>query len=86
VGELPAGQVTIADLYRELSGMRSDIGRALTKMEVIESRNTDAEQLHRDHELRIRQLEAFRWKLAGIAIVAAIIIGFASAWLSARMR
>lgn len=83
---LPAGTVTIADLYRELVGMRNDVARALTRIEVIDSRNGDADKLHSDHEQRIRALEQFRWKLAGIAIVMAIIAGFVTAWLPGHLR
>lgn len=84
MSDLIAGQVTMGDLYREITGMRQDIARSLTRIEVIDSRNGDADRLHSDHEQRLRALEAFRWKLAGIAIVVAIIVGFASAWLSSR--
>jgi hypothetical protein len=59
---LPAGTVTIADLYRELTGMRADVTRALTRIEVIDSRDTD-------HEARIRILERFRYTLMGVAVV-----------------
>lgn len=71
--QLPAGQVTIADLYRELSGMRADVGRALTRMEVLDNRTADADRLHSDHETRIRKLEAFRWQLVGIYVVLTLI-------------
>jgi len=80
--ELNAGAVTVADLYREIVGMRADVAQALTRIEVINVQNADADKLHADHEARIRQLEAFRWKLAGIAVVLAIIAGFLSAWFS----
>jgi hypothetical protein len=84
--QLPAGQVTIADLYRELVGMRTDVARALTRIEVIDARNTSADNLDRDHESRIRALEAFRWKMAGIAVVLAIIFGLLSGYLSNAIR
>ena len=71
--DLPSGQVTIGDLYRELVGMRGDLTRSLTKLEVIESRNTDADRLHADHETRIRQLEKFKWQIIGALILASAL-------------
>lgn len=81
MSELPAGQVTIADLYRELTGLRADVARALTRIEVIDSRSADADRLHADHEMRLRALESFRWKLTGIALGMSAISGAAAAWL-----
>lgn len=77
MAELPAGTVTIADLYRELVGMRTDIGKALIKIEVLDIRNTDADRLHADHEARLRALERFRYTLAGVAFVG----GTAAGWV-----
>jgi hypothetical protein len=74
---LPAGVITMADLYRELTGMRADVARALTRIEVIDTRNGDADKLHADHEARIRALEQFRYKLLG----AAVVIGGASGYV-----
>lgn len=80
--QLPAGQVTIADLYRELAGLRTDIGKALTSLEVINARNVAADRTDNDHEARIRGLEAFRWKLAGIALCISVISGLLSGYLA----
>lgn len=76
------GVVTIGDIYRELIAMRSDVGKALTRLEVIDSRNKDADLLHADHETRLRALETWRWKFAGVMMVVAIVIGFVSAYLA----
>ena len=87
MSELQPGQVTIADLYRELVGMRQDVGKALVRIEVIDSRNTDAEKLHLDHESRLRVLEAFRWKLTGLTVVSGLFSGSGGVligWLLAR--
>lgn len=75
MSELAPGVVTIADLYRELVGMRTDVGKALTRIEVIDNHNNDADKIHGDHELRLRMLEAFRWKLAGIAMSVGMLSG-----------
>lgn len=82
MSELQPGMVTIADLYRELTGLRADVARALTRIEVIDSRNADADKAHADYESRLRVLEAFRWKLAGMAIVISVICGLASGYLA----
>lgn len=71
MSELPAGAFTIADLYREMVGMRADVVKALTRIEVLDTRNSDADQLHRDHEARIRALESAGARLAGkLAVMA----------------
>jgi hypothetical protein len=83
VTELPANQVTMGDLYREIVGLRADLTRSLSKLEVIESRNGEADRLHADHEARLRSLEhalptgldgrmmsleKFRWQVVGALI------------------
>ena len=75
--DLPLGTVTMGDLYRELVGMRSDIAKALTRIEVIDTRNVDADRIHSDFEARLRILEKFRYTLAGIAVVGGACAGWA---------
>lgn len=80
--------MTIGDLYREITGMRSDIVRSLTRIEVIEASRAREEQVSKDHEDRIRALRAdvpqnldkrlglleqFKWKLGGMAIAGALV-------------
>lgn len=36
-----------------------------TKLDSIATDNTRGEQVHQDHEARLRALEAVRWKIAG---------------------
>ncbi len=87
MNELAPGTVTVADLYRELTGLRTDVGKALIRLEHVDTVNQAAEQLHSDHEARLRVLESFRWKAAGAAAVAGAAAGGLSAWaaiLSAR--
>lgn len=76
--ELQAGQVTVADLYRELVGMRADLSTVLTRQERTDVRTEAADRLDLDHEARIRALESFRWKLTGIALAVSTIAGTAS--------
>ncbi len=79
--ELVPGAVTVGDLYREIVGMRSDVVKALTRIEAIDTVNANADQVHRDHETRLRILESFRWKVAGGAILLGGVAGAASAWV-----
>lgn len=76
--ELQAGQVTVADLYRELVGMRADLSTVLTRQERIDVRNETADRVDGDHENRLRSLESFRWKLTGIALAVSTAAGAAS--------
>jgi hypothetical protein len=77
VSDLVPGAVTIADLYRELVGMRSDLTRVLAHQEATDLINRSADQIHADHESRLRVLERFRYTLAGLAIIG----GAASGWV-----
>lgn len=79
--EIPAGAVTIADLFRVMTEMRNDVGNALTRLEVISNRNQIADELHRDHEARIRAIESWRWKAAGAATTAGILAGGLGSWV-----
>jgi hypothetical protein len=74
--DLAPGSVTIADLYRELVGMRSDLTRVLAHQEATDLLNHNAEQIHADHETRIRALERFRFTLGGLAVVGGAVAGY----------
>lgn len=84
--ELQAGQVTLADIFRVMSAIQSDVSKALTRLEVIDSRNKTADNIDADHENRIRTLEAFRWKLLGLALAISVLTGFLAAWLPSHIR
>ena len=71
---IPAGAVTTADLYRELIGMRSDVVRAMTRLEM-------ADRIHSDHELRLRSLEQFKWKLLGAVLAGSAAVSAATTWV-----
>lgn len=74
--ELQVGQVTVADLYRELVGMRADLSKVLTHQEAVDTRNQNADRIHADHEARLRMLEKFRYTLAGLSIIGGGISGW----------
>jgi hypothetical protein len=79
--DLQAGSVTIGDLYRELVGMRSDLSRVLAHQEATDLINRSSEQIHADHEARLRGLEKFRYTLAGLALVGGAAAGAVGAWV-----
>ena len=63
----PTARVTMTMLFKELREtkemvieMRSDLHQAIKQGE--------------DHEKRIRQLEQFRWMLAGVALVVSVVV------------
>jgi hypothetical protein len=76
--------ITAADLYREVIGMRAEIAAALTKLAVIETRNVLSEQAHADQEIRLRSLERFRYSLMGAAVLAGTLAGFVSAIITSH--
>ena len=84
--DIPGGQVTLADLFRVMSAMQLDVSKVATKLEVIDARNKNADQLHADHEQRIRTLEQFRWKILGLALAISIVVSLLIAWLPSHLR
>ena len=70
----------------DVSAVRSEVGKAITRLEVIETRNRTADLLHSDHETRIRLLERFRYTLAGMAILAGVLAGLVGSWIGAHVH
>jgi hypothetical protein len=75
--------ITAADLYREVTGMRAEVGAALTKLAVIETRNGLSDQAHADQEMRLRALERFRYTLMGAGVLAGMLAGTLAGVVSA---
>ena len=59
--------VTSKDIYRE-------VVRLVGHMEGIDQRNRAADEIHKDHEVRLRLLEKWRYALPG-----SIVLGLGSA-------
>jgi hypothetical protein len=76
--------IDIADLYREVTGMRAEVIAVLTKLAVIETRNLLADQAHADQEIRLRSLERFRYGLMGAAVLAGSLAGVVSSLITAH--
>lgn len=75
---LPAGVITAADVFRETSAMRGELGQALTRIAAIDVRTAEAANTLADHEGRIRILEQFRNKLLGVSVMVALASGSVS--------
>lgn len=86
MSDLQPGLVTVADLYRELVGMRGDLAKATTKLEVIDAKNTTADAIHADHESRLRAIESWRWKVTGAAIALGTASGVISGLLTGHVH
>lgn len=71
---IPPGAVTTADLYRELLGIRTDVVRAMVRLE-------SADEVHKDHEMRLRALEQFKWKLLGAVLAGSAAVSAATTWV-----
>lgn len=82
--QLPAGQITIGDLYREISGMRTDVAKALERIAVHDANSTSAAADIADHEARIRRLEQFRYLLLGGGALGGAIGGWVAQYLASR--
>lgn len=80
----PPGVITAADLYREVTGMRTDLAMFAGRMAVVETRNQAADGLHADHESRLRALERFRYSLMGAGVLAGSAAGIVSSYLMQR--
>jgi hypothetical protein len=69
------------DLYRQLADIRVDITKALTRIEVIDSRNTGTDKMHADYETRLRTLETFRLKLLGAVVAVSAGVSAGGTWI-----
>ena len=75
-------RITIADLFRVMSDIQANLAKALTKLEVIDARNVNADERHRDFEQRIRKLESAKAKMAGVAATVGTIAGILSGYFA----
>lgn len=73
---IPDGSITVKDLFLELKGLREDLTRVLTHMERVDTRNEAADRSHADYETRLRALETFRYKLAGVSLIGGVGAGW----------
>ena len=65
---IPAGNITLADIFNMLSGIRVDIGKALEKIAAIEQINKNADAIHSGFAANIAQLDSRIRVLAGVDV------------------
>lgn len=70
----------------DMSALRSDVGKAITRLEVIDVRNRAADQDHGDFESRLRALERFRYTLAGLAVIGGILAGLLGTYIGTHLH
>ena len=86
----------------DVSALRADVAKALTHLEVIDQRNRQADDLHRDYEARLRVLEArpdladmptrvaalerFRYTVAGLAVAGGVVAGWVGQWVAVHVH
>lgn len=79
--EISPGSITLADIFNLLSGMRTDIARALERIAAIDERNRNADLSIlgvRDAvtraDRRISMLEAYRWRVSGAVALLTLLV------------
>lgn len=75
MADIPSGQVTTADLFRELRTISDAVIRLEERVALIP-----------DHEVRLRALERFRFTSVGIATAIATVAGVASSLLAGKIH
>lgn len=86
MSELQTGGVTVGDLYRVLVDMQGTMSRLTAHIERIDGRNTTADQLHSDHEARLRVLERFRYTLGGLAVFGGLVAGIVGEYIGQHLH
>lgn len=86
MSEIPPGQVTVADLYRELTGIRQDLTSVLTGSRLAEERHNVNVAAHEDYERRLRVLERGWAKLLGAAAAVSVAVSLITALVTLRVR
>lgn len=87
---IPPGQVTAADVLAATSEIRRDVAQVLTRVEVIDARDTSHAAQLADHEARIRLVEhqmpehltarlvgveRWQWRAGGVVAALAAVAG-----------
>jgi len=84
--ELIPGQVTVADLYRELTGMRRDLAEVITGNRLAEERHNINVKDHERYDRRLRKLELGWAKLLGAAAAVSVAVSLITALVTLRVR
>jgi len=97
---IPPGQVTAADVLAETSAIRRDVAQVLTRVEVIDTRDSNHAAQLADHEARIRavehqlplqlagrlvNVERWQWRAGGIVAALAAAAGLLGSLLGSML-
>jgi len=86
MSDIQPGQVTVADLYKEVVQVRQDIGTVAIGVRLAEERHLTNVSVHDDHERRLRSIERAWWKITGAAAVVSVLVSLLTAYLTLRAR
>ena len=86
MSDIQPGQVTVADLYKEVVQVRNDIGTVAIGVRLAEERHLTNVSVHDDHERRLRSIERAWWKITGAAAVISVLVSLLTAYLTLRVR
>jgi hypothetical protein len=86
--EFALTQITAAQskIQQDITLLRKDIVKALTHLEVLDSKITAFGEIQKDHEVRMRLLERFHRTVLGFAIMSNAATGFAGYWIAHLLR
>ena len=86
MSDIQPGQVTVADLYKEVVQVRQDIGTVAIGVRLAEERHLTNVSVHDDHERRLRSIERAWWKITGAAAVISVLVSLLTAYFTLRAR
>lgn len=83
---IPVGEITTRDIFNAVNDINNQMTVIKVGMEHITTRNTNADTIHTDHEARLRQLEAFKWKMVGLAAAIPFIEGVLTVLIAWKVK
>jgi hypothetical protein len=72
----------LTQIQQDIVMLRNDVAKALAHLDVIDSKSTAANEIQKDHEVRLRLLERFRWTILGFTIMGNTLAGFTGYWIA----
>ncbi len=86
MSELPHGEVTIADLYRSLVAIQSDMSSMATEIRLLGRESESSGRQTADHEARLRIIETTRAKLIGAATFGGVLAGALGGYVTSHLH
>jgi hypothetical protein len=72
----------LRQIQQDIVMLRNDVAKALTHLDVMDTKSTAANEIQKDHEIRLRLLERFRWTILGFTVMGNTLTGFAGYWIA----